>query len=120
MRKLIFTVVLIFLTYLLYSQILIKDAQTDGEFSTRDSVRVTITQSIVNRSHIVEYYDAATLSRTTKTEGLPSLSNCGLTFFIYTPSDRIKLFDLPGCVDTQSENPKNVFFIRIEAKGYEK
>ena len=119
MRKLIFTVALIFLSNLLYSQILIKDAQTDREFTARDSVRVTVTQSIVNRSHIVEYYDAPTLSIKTKTVGLPSLGNCGYSYFIYSPSDRIKLFDLSGCVDTESMNPKNEFYIRIEAKGYE-
>lgn len=119
MRKLFFTAALIFLSNLLYSQILIKDAQTDREFTTRDSVRVSVTQSIVNRSHTVEYYDDTPLNRKTKTVAIPALRNCGFSYFIYSPSERIKLLDLPGCVDAESMNPKNVFHIRIEAKGYE-
>jgi len=119
MRKLIFTVALLFLSNLLYSQILIRDALTDREFTTQDSVRVAVTQSIVNRSKTVEYYDAQTFTVKTKTVANGSLNNCGYTDFMYSPSERIKLLDLPGCVDTESMNAKNVFHIRIEAKGYE-
>ncbi|MCJ7447196.1 MAG: hypothetical protein MUO72_05870 [Bacteroidales bacterium] len=82
-------------------------------------MRVTVKQSIVYRSKIVEYFDEESRSTKTGREYLPDLKNCGYTSFIYSETDTFLLLGMPGCVDNEAEDPWLVFDIKIETDGYE-
>jgi hypothetical protein len=121
MRKSISCLLLLSLAGLLSGQIVIRDAETDIEFTSRDSVRVTVRQSVTNRSKIIEYFDEESRTVKTRRVSLSNLRNCGYSTFYYSETNGIRLTAMPGCVDyeSQSENPRIAISVDIEAEGYE-
>lgn len=121
MKKSISCLLFLSLTGFLSGQIAIRDAETDIEFTSRDSVRVTVRQSVTNRSKIVEYFDEESRTVKTKRVSISNLRNCGYSTFYYSESYRIRLTPMPGCMDyeSQSENPQIAIIMDIEADGYE-